>query len=141
MPDPDGGGATCSVGSACAGDAGLAVTGGDIGVASGAADGAAAGVAALLPPNQPWLRLGALAAPTVTMPEIWSSVCFETPARWRSATDVYGRPAMIFFAVAGPTPGSASSCDSDAALRSTGPPTWAAVVAFTRGLEPEAVAF
>src|SRR5262249_41179774 len=31
-----------------------------------------------------------------------------------------GRPAMIFFAVAGPIPGSASSSDCDAELRFTG---------------------
>src|SRR3954470_2885507 len=44
-----------------------------------------------------------------------------TPAFVRSAADVYGRPAMIFFAVAGPTPGSASRSFSDAVFKSTGP--------------------
>src|SRR5579864_3279259 len=43
-----------------------------------------------------------------------------TPARARSPTLVYGRPAMIFFAVAGPTPGSAVRSFSLAVLRSTG---------------------
>jgi hypothetical protein len=58
----------------------------------------------------------------VTIGEIFSSVAFGTPALARSATDAYGRPAMIFFAVAGPTPGSASSSLSDAELTFTVPP-------------------
>ena len=60
-----------------------------------------------------------VAAPTVTIELIFSMVFFGTPALARSATDVYGRPAMIFFAVAGPTPGSATRSDSDAVLRLT----------------------
>jgi hypothetical protein len=56
---------------------------------------------------------------TVTMDEILSMVDCETPAFDRSATDSYGRPAMIFFAVASPTPGRASSSCWVAVLRST----------------------
>jgi hypothetical protein len=47
---------------------------------------------------------------TVTLLLILLMVDVLTPARFKSATDVNGRPAMIFFAVAGPMPGSASSC-------------------------------
>src|SRR5262249_57356370 len=60
------------------------------------------------------------AAPTVTSGVIFSIVFFGTPALARSATDVYGRPAMIFFAVAGPTPGSASRSACGAELGFTG---------------------
>ena len=42
---------------------------------------------------------------TVTSEAILSTVLAETPARERSETDEYGRPAMIFLAVASPTPG------------------------------------
>src|SRR6185312_948268 len=42
-----------------------------------------------------------------------------SPARDRSETEEYGRPAMIFFAVAGPTPGSVSKSFSEAELIST----------------------
>src|SRR5579862_7183222 len=62
---------------------------------------------------------GAAAAPTVTNGVILSMVLAETPALDRSATDEYGRPAMIFFAVALPTPGSASRSFSVALLMST----------------------
>jgi hypothetical protein len=58
-------------------------------------------------------------APTDTSGVIFSIVLAGTPAFERSATDPYGRPAMIFFAVAGPTPGRSSSSFSLAALRST----------------------
>src|SRR6516165_1756407 len=58
-------------------------------------------------------------APTVTSGEISSIWRLETPARLRSATDEYGRPAMIFFTVAGPMPGSLSSSAGVAVLRST----------------------
>src|SRR6476660_7991739 len=60
------------------------------------------------------------AARTVTIELILSIVALETPAFVRSAVDVYGRPAIIFLAVAGPTPGRASSSCSVALLRSTG---------------------
>ena len=43
----------------------------------------------------------------------------ETPARARSLIDEYGRPAMIFAAVAGPIPGRASSSCWVAVLTST----------------------
>ena len=49
------------------------------------------------------------AAPTVTIGAILSIVLLGTPALLRSATDENGRPAILFFAVAGPTPGNASS--------------------------------
>src|SRR3954468_3255951 len=57
----------------------------------------------------------------VTLPRIFSIVLAETPALDRSSTESYGRPAMIFFAVTAPTPGSASSSLCDAAFRSTLP--------------------
>src|SRR6266852_3095934 len=47
-------------------------------------------------------------------------VAAGTPAFERSAAAAYGRPAMIFLAVAGPTPGSASNSFSEAVFRSTG---------------------
>src|SRR5258706_132460 len=56
-------------------------------------------------------RGDAMAFPlAVTLPDIVLIAPAETPARLRSATEAYGRPAMIFLAVAVPTPGSASSC-------------------------------
>jgi hypothetical protein len=61
------------------------------------------------------------AALTVTIGVIFCMVALFTPALDRSDTDEYGRPAIIFLAVAGPTPGSVSSCFSDAVFRSTGP--------------------
>src|SRR5262245_44238413 len=76
--------------------------------ADGAAvDGAAARALAAAPP------------PTVTMGAILSTVFAGTPAFERSLTEEYGRPAMIFFAVAGPMPGSASRSAWEAVLRST----------------------
>src|ERR1700737_2468349 len=59
------------------------------------------------------------AAPTATSGVIFWIVLAGTPAFERSVTDPYGRPAMIFFAVAGPTPGRSSSSFSVATLRST----------------------
>ena len=59
------------------------------------------------------------AVPNVTIDVIFSIVFFGTPALARSAIDAYGRPAMIFFAVAGPTPGRASRSACDAELRLT----------------------
>jgi len=56
-----------------------------------------------------------------TDPRILSIVLLDTPAFDRSSTDAYGRPSMIFFAVALPTPGSASICSAEAVFRSTGP--------------------
>src|SRR5215468_887712 len=44
-------------------------------------------------------RAAPAAAPNVTSGVILSIVFFGTPALARSAADVYGRPAMIFFAV------------------------------------------
>jgi hypothetical protein len=45
---------------------------------------------------------------TVTIEPILEIVDDDTPARERSPTEEYGRPAMIFFAVTAPTPGRAS---------------------------------
>ena len=59
---------------------------------------------------------------TVTRGEIFWIVEAETPAFERSATDEYGRPAMIFFAVAAPTPGRSSSSFWVAPFKSTRPP-------------------
>src|SRR4029077_13794194 len=84
-----------------AGGAGAGTTGAGAGFGAG-------GAAAVL-----------VAPPTVTIELIFSIVFFGTPAFARSATDVYGRPAMIFFAVAGPTPGRATRSDSEAVLRLT----------------------
>src|SRR5262249_31184914 len=77
------------------------------------------------PPAVPFVRsraIGAVVAlPTVTIDEILSIVFFGTPAFERSATELYGRPAMIFLAVTGPMPGSASRSACEAVLRFTVP--------------------
>src|SRR5262245_39330784 len=75
--------------------------------AAGLAAGPAAGAAAELPPE------------TVTSLLSFETVFSGTPAFERSETELYGRPAMIFFAVASPTPGSSSSSFWEAVLRST----------------------
>jgi len=63
---------------------------------------------------------GAVAAPpTVTKGVIFLIVEAETPAFDRSSTEEYGRPAIIFFAVAAPTPGRVSNSFSLAVFRST----------------------
>src|SRR5262245_31576166 len=73
---------------------------------------------------------GAAAAPPIeTRGVILSMVFAGTPALARSPTDEYGRPAMIFFAVAAPTPGSFSSSACVAALRSTLAPAGALLAA------------
>jgi hypothetical protein len=56
---------------------------------------------------------------TVTSGVIFFTVAAAMPAFDRSATDEYGLPEMIFFAVAAPTPGSASSSFSLAVFKST----------------------
>jgi len=56
---------------------------------------------------------------TVTRGVIFFIVVAEIPAFDKSSTEEYGRPAMIFFAVAGPTPGNSSNSFSLAVLRST----------------------
>lgn len=63
---------------------------------------------------------GAAAALTVTIGEIFLIEAAEIPALDKSLTEEYGRPAMIFFAVEAPMPGTASSSDSEAVFRSTG---------------------
>src|SRR5262245_58786904 len=68
----------------------------------------------------PWATgAGAGGVPeTDTSGEILSIVFLDTPALERSSTAEYGRPAMIFLAVASPTPGSFSSSFWVAVLRS-----------------------
>jgi len=56
---------------------------------------------------------------TVTSGEIFAMIPAETPAFDKSSTDEYGRPAIIFFAVAGPTPGKLSNSFSFAVFKST----------------------
>jgi hypothetical protein len=60
--------------------------------------------------------------PTVTNGVIFLMVAAETPAFDRSLVDEYGRPPMIFLAVAGPTPGKSSNSFSLALFKSTGAP-------------------
>jgi hypothetical protein len=64
-------------------------------------------------------ELFALLFDTVTLEEILSIVLCGNPAFERSLTDEYGRPSMIFFAYALPTPGRASSSSWVAVFRST----------------------
>ena len=78
----------------------------------------------------------AVAAPTVTWGLIFAIVLADTPALERSSTDAYGRPAMIFLAVAAPTPGSSSSSFSVAVFRSTFPAAVAAFCAFSAASSP-----
>ena len=59
------------------------------------------------------------ALPTVTSGVIFLMVVAETPAFDKSLTEEYGRPAMIFFAVAAPTPGRSSRSLALALFRST----------------------
>lgn len=60
------------------------------------------------------------AAPlTVTRGVIFLIVAAEMPAFDKSLTEEYGRPAMIFFAVADPTPGRLSKSFSLAVFKST----------------------
>src|SRR5215510_217515 len=63
--------------------------------------------------------LAGIAGPTETRGVIFLRVDLFTPAFERSSTDWYGRPAMIFFAVASPTPGSFSRSSWLAELMST----------------------
>lgn len=67
--------------------------------------------------------------PTVTSGVIFLIVVPETPAFDKSPTDEYGLPAIIFLAVASPTPGSASSSAAVAVLRSTFSPAAFVVLA------------
>jgi hypothetical protein len=53
---------------------------------------------------------------------IFLIVAAETPAFDKSLTEEYGRPAMIFFAVASPTPGKSFSSAALAVFKSTGAP-------------------
>ena len=62
---------------------------------------------------------GSLARWSVTKPLSLSISASFTPAFDRPDTDLYGRPAMIFLAVASPTPGSSCRSFSLAVLRST----------------------
>jgi hypothetical protein len=55
----------------------------------------------------------------VTSEVILPMVAAETPAFDKSPTDEYGRPEIIFFAVASPTPGNSFNSAALALLRST----------------------
>src|SRR5205085_12134511 len=126
MPEPAGGGVVVPIVRAGAFD-----TGAD--EAGAGADAAGAELLLAAVPPFPFrachqLRLAGLAtfaavvAPfTTTRSSTISMVRAGTPARARSLTDAYGRPAMIFFAVAAPMPGSPSRSAWLAVLRSTGP--------------------
>jgi hypothetical protein len=59
------------------------------------------------------------ALPIVTSGVILPIVAAETPAFDKSLTEEYGRPEMIFFAVASPTPGNSFSSAALAVFRST----------------------
>jgi len=81
------------------------------------------------------------APPTVTEGVIFLIVAAETPAFERSLTEEYGRPAIIFLAVAAPTPGSVSSCASLALFRSTvafAPPDCPALPVLAKASTPTA---
>ena len=63
--------------------------------------------------------MAAGALPIVTSGVILLIVAAETPAFDKSLTEEYGRPEMIFFAVASPTPGNSFSSAALAVFRST----------------------
>src|SRR5690348_6025562 len=99
-------------GGVCAGrfalEVGAVFAGVDIGAGAAVGAGEAVGEA------------GAATAPpplAVVRPASFCTVAAGTPTRRRSSALANGRPAMIFFAVAGPTPGRASSSFSLAVLR------------------------
>ena len=63
---------------------------------------------------------GAAVAPlTLARGAIFAMTDAETPAFDKSSTDEYGLPAMIVFAVAGPTPGKLSNSFSLAVFKFT----------------------
>jgi hypothetical protein len=64
------------------------------------------------------LTAAAVPAFAVTSGAIFLIVTADTPAFDNPSTDEYGRPAMIFFAVAGPTPGKLSKSFSLAVFKS-----------------------
>jgi hypothetical protein len=74
--------------------------------------------------------LAAGALPTVTSGVILVIVEPETPAFDKSLTEEYGRPEIIFFAVASPTPGNSFSSAALAVLRSTFAPAVLEAVVF-----------
>src|SRR5436190_214599 len=102
--------------------AGAADGGATAGAAEGGAAGALVATAALVGAGRvvSTAAAAALPPPTVTSGVISSIVFAGTPALASSATVAYGRPAMIFLAVAGPTLGSASRSFWLPVLRSTG---------------------
>src|SRR3954452_8070195 len=59
---------------------------------------------------------------------IFATVAAGTPAPERSSTALYGRPSMIFLAIASPTPGRAMRSSAEAEFTSTGS-AFAAVLA------------
>src|SRR5271154_513827 len=75
------------------------------------------------------------ALPMLTSGVILPIVAAETPAFDRSLTEEYGRPAMIFFAVASPTPGRLFSCAALALFRSTWAPPAAAALGFAAAVD------
>ena len=103
----------------CCAVAGALVVRTAAGAAGADAAAAEAGLGAGWAVGAGWAAGARGAVPNVTIDVIFSIVFFGTPALARSAIDAYGRPAMIFFAVAGPTPGRASRSACDAELRFT----------------------
>lgn len=83
--------------------------------------GAGLGRAASVRGGLPEEPLGCRAGLTITLGPILLIVDALTPTRFKSATDANGLPPMIFLAVAGPTPGRASSCSWEAVFKSIGP--------------------
>ena len=60
-----------------------------------------------------------LESATATNDLILSMVAAGIPDFDRSSTDLYGRPAIIFLALAAPMPGNSSNCASVAVFKST----------------------
>src|SRR5277367_410580 len=75
------------------------------------------------------------ALPILTSGVILLIVAAGTPAFDKSLTEEYGRPAMIFFAVASPTPGKASNCAALALFRSTGASLAPAALGFAAAVD------
>jgi len=72
---------------------------------------------------------------------IFLMVATETPAFDRSLAEEYGRPEIIFLAVAGPTPGKSSRSFSLAEFKSTGPAGALEVAGFADAADLPAVDF
>jgi hypothetical protein len=74
--------------------------------------------------------LAAGALPIVTSGVILPIVAAETPAFAKSLTEEYGRPEIIFFAVASPTPGNSFSSAALAVFKSTFAPVSLEAIGF-----------